>query len=81
MKKKTVLMVYVFLCTMIIFKKVTYAYLDPSAMTYLIQVTAAIFISIGSVIGIFFYKIRRFLKNRLKNNKEENKDLEETCQK
>ena len=81
MKKKTVLLVYVFLCTMIIFKKVTYAYLDPSAMTYLIQVTAAIFISIGSVIGIFFYKIRRFLKNRLKNNKEENKDLEETCQK
>jgi len=79
MKKKIMLMIYVFLCTIIIFRKEAHAYLDPSAMTYLIQVTAAIVISIGSVIGIFIYKIRRFFKNKLKNKK--NIDNQETSEK
>ena len=68
--KKLGIMAYVFFATMFILTKEAYCYLDPSAMTYLIQVTAAIVITIGSVIGIFFYNI----KNKFK--KEENVDKE-----
>lgn len=72
--KKLGIMAYVFFATMFILTKEAYCYLDPSAMTYLIQVTAAIVITIGSVIGIFFYKIKRFFKNKFK--KDENVDKE-----
>ena len=70
--KKIKCMLYVFFATIIIFTKEAYCYLDPSAMTYMIQVTAAIVISIGSVIGIGFYKIKRFFKNKYKKSKEDN---------
>lgn len=71
--KKLGIMLYIFGATIFVFGKESYAYLDPSAMTYLIQVTAAIVITIGSVIGIFFYKIKRFFKNKLKKDKTETK--------
>lgn len=71
--KKLGIMLYIFGVTLFILGKETYAYLDPSAMTYLIQVTAAIVITIGSVIGIFFYKIKRFLKNKFKKSENETK--------
>lgn len=67
-KKKIGIMLYVFIVTIIILCKESYCYLDPSAMTYLIQVVAGIVITMGSVIGIFFYKIKRFFKNRKKQN-------------
>ena len=65
-------MVYVFFVTIIILTKESYCYLDPSAMTYMIQVSAAIVITIGSAIGIGFYKIKRFFKNKQKKAKTEN---------
>lgn len=79
MKKKLGIILYVFLATIFVFTKEAYCYLDPSAMTYLIQVTAAIVITIGSVFGIMFYKIKRFFKNKLKKEdaKEETKVEEE----
>ena len=69
--KKLIKILYVLICTTIIFQKVDYCYLDPSAMTYVIQIGAAVGITIATSIGIFFYKIKRFFKNK-KNNKEEN---------
>jgi len=52
--KKIKCMVYVFFVTIIILTKESYCYLDPSAMTNMIQVSAAIVITIGSAIGIGF---------------------------
>ena len=69
--KKIKCILYVFLATIFILTKESYCYLDPSAMTYMIQVGAAIAIAIGSAIGIGFYKIKRFFKNKYKKKKEE----------
>jgi len=75
MKKKILLIVYIFIITLVIFSKEVYGYLDPSAMTYLIQVTAALFITLGTGIGILFYKLKKFMKNKHKKNmKIENKE-------
>ena len=40
------------------------AYLDPSAMTYTLQIVFMIIIAGGAAIGIYWKKIRLFFKNR-----------------
>ena len=53
------------------FTNISYAYIDPSAMTYIIQITSAIAIAIGTTAGIIIYK----LKNIFKKNKKQEKKL------
>lgn len=76
MKRKILKAMYFFVCILIILTKECYGYLDPSAMTYMIQVTAAIIITISTTIGVLFYKFKRkFFK---KEKKEfDNKVVEE----
>jgi len=61
---------------MIIFSNVCYGYLDPSAMTYLIQVVAAIVIAVSTSIGIIFYKLKRKFFGKKKKEKSENSNDE-----
>ncbi len=74
MSKKILKIIYFFICTIIILIKESYGYLDPSAMTYVIQIVAAIGITLATSIGIFFYKIKKFFKNRKNSKKIENKE-------
>lgn len=53
---------------MILFSNYVYAYLDPSSMTYAIQVVAGFFIAAGAAIGIYWHRIKRFFK-KLRNKK------------
>ena len=69
--KKTLKILYILLCLNIIFVKECYGYLDPSAMTYVIQIISAIAITATTSIGIFFYKIRKIFKRK---KEEKNKD-------
>lgn len=73
MKKEIIKIIYVFFCIIIIFTKECYAYLDPSAMTYVIQIVSGIAIALATSIGIFFYKLKRFFKNKKEEKKEYNK--------
>lgn len=77
MKRKILIIVYVFVCMIIIFSKECYGYLDPSAMTYMIQITATIVITISTSIGILLYKIKRKFKKNKEKKKELKKDLDE----
>ena len=47
-----------------------HAYIDPSAVTYIIQAVAAAFIAIGALITVFRHKIFAFFK---KGKKEKEK--------
>lgn len=67
--KKILKIFYILLCFNIIFIKESYGYLDPSAMTYVIQIISAIAITATTSIGIFFYKIRKIF-NRKKKDKD-----------
>lgn len=78
MKKKILLTVYFFACIMFIFTNQCYAYLDPSAMTYIIQVTAAIVITISTTIGIMFYKLKRKFFKKNKKDEFDNKVVDES---
>ena len=69
MSKKVLKIAYFLICTIIILTKESYGYLDPSAMTYIIQIIAAVGITIATSVGIFFYKIKKCTQGHiLKNN-------------
>lgn len=51
------------------------AYIDPSAMTYLIQIIAGVVIAAGAALGFYWRRIKRALSKR--KNKEEDEEYEE----
>ena len=72
MSKKVLKIVYVLICSIIILAKESYGYLDPSAMTYVVQIIAAVGITIATSLGIAFYKIRKFFAKKKQKEEEDN---------
>lgn len=62
--------IYFFCCFFVLFTNYAYAYLDPSAVTYVIQAVAAVFIALGALVTVFRHKIATFFK---KNTKKQEK--------
>lgn len=50
------------------------AYIDPSAMTYIVQVVAGIIIAGGAAFAFYFKKIKRKFKRSVSNSKTEDYD-------
>ena len=40
-------------------------YLDPSVMTYAIQVVAGVIVAVGAIVGIYWRKAKRKVQNKL----------------
>lgn len=64
MKKvlKVLKLVYFFTCFFILLGNTSYAYIDPSAVTYVIQAVVAVFIALGALVTVFRHKIAAFFK-------------------
>ena len=79
MKEKILLTIWVFISIVLAWTNICFGYLDPSAMTYLIQVVAGVIIAASTSIGILFYKLKRkFSKKKKENNIEENIEEQES---
>ena len=63
---------YFALCGMVLFSTYTYAYIDPSALTYLVQIIAGAFIAGGAAIGVFWTRFKRKVKgqNKVEDTRE-----------
>ena len=61
---------YFYVASLFLFSTVAFAYIDPSAVTYVIQAVAGAVIAIGALITVFRHKIIAFFK---KGNKDESK--------
>lgn len=59
---------YFFGCGWYLFTLPVHAYIDPSAVTYIIQAVAGVLIALGALLTIFRHKIFSFFK---KNRKDE----------
>lgn len=59
---------YFFTCWWIILSINAHAYIDPSAVTYIIQAVAAVFIALGALVTVFRHKIFAFFKKGEKKN-------------
>ncbi len=63
---------YFFTCFYSFFTMYAHAYIDPSAVTYVIQAVAAVFIALGAFITIFRHRIAQFFK---KNKTEQKREI------
>lgn len=52
------------------------AYLDPSVMTYTIQVVAGVVVAVGAVVGIYWRKAKRKVENKLGIDENSKKEVE-----
>lgn len=62
---------------MFIFSTTAYAYLDPSVMTYAIQVIAGVVVAVGAVIGVYWRKAKKKIQNKLGIDENAKKEIEE----
>ncbi len=78
---KMVSFMYFFSCFFTVFTMHAHAYIDPSAVTYIIQGVAGVLIALGAAFTIFRHKIFQFFKGKKKDGEEEEKielkDVEE----
>ncbi|MCM1125272.1 MAG: hypothetical protein NC429_02240 [Lachnospiraceae bacterium] len=63
--------VYFFTCFYSFFTMYAHAYIDPSAVTYVIQAVAAVFIALGAVLTVFRHRIAQFFKKNKETEKRE----------
>lgn len=53
------------------------AYLDPSVMTYTIQVVAGVVVAAGAVVGIYWRKAKKKVQDKLGMDENAKKQVEE----
>ena len=64
---------YFFCCFFTLFTMPAHAYIDPSAVTYIIQGVAGVLIALGAAFTIFRHKIFAFFKRKKKETDTEEK--------
>ena len=71
---------YCFVCMGIILMVPAHAYLDPSVMTYAIQIVAGLAVAIGAVVGVYWRKAKKLLSSKLGIDENANKQIEPDVQ-
>lgn len=67
---------FVGVSSMLLFGLNVNAYIDPSVMTYLIQVVAGVVIAVGAAVGIYFHRAKKKLSDKLGIDENRNKEVE-----
>lgn len=74
--KTMMMVVFVGVCSMMMFGLNANAYIDPSVMTYMIQVVAGIVVAVGAVAGIYIRKAKKKVSEKLGIDENKNKEVE-----
>ena len=69
--------VYFALCLSIALSTFASAYLDPSVMTYTIQVVAGLVVAVGAVVGVYFRKAKKKVQDKLGIDENAKKEVED----
>ncbi len=83
MKKKLLQVVkflYFFSCFFMLLGNTSFAYIDPSAVTYIIQAVAGVLIAVGAACTVYRHKIMKFfrkMKKKQAKKKSQEKEQEE----
>jgi flagellar biosynthesis/type III secretory pathway M-ring protein FliF/YscJ len=73
--KKLLAFIAFFVLSMLMCMATAMAYIDPSAMTYIIQIVAGVVIAAGAALGFYWRRIKRALTKR--KNKDEDDEYED----
>lgn len=69
--------VYFFACFFMLLGNTSFAYIDPSAVTYVIQAVAGVAIAAGAACTVYRHKIMKFFRNQQKKRARKKKQSEE----
>lgn len=75
--RKVLTKVFFAVALMLTFSTTAFAYLDPSVMTYTIQVVAGVVVAVGAVIGIYWRKAKKKVQDKLGIDENVHKEVEE----
>lgn len=75
--KKLLGRLYFVICFVLILSFSASAYLDPSVMTYAIQIIAGIAVAVGAVVGIYWRKAKKKVQDKLGIDENSKKEQEE----
>ena len=75
--KKLLGRLYLVICFGLILSLSASAYLDPSVMTYAIQIIAGIAVAVGAVVGIYWRKAKKKVQGKLGIDENSKKEQEE----
>lgn len=75
--KKALTMICLSTCAMILLASHTFAYVDPSVMTYTIQVVAGVVIAVGAVVGVVWRRMKRKVQDKLGIDENAKKEVED----
>ena len=68
---------YFLTCFAGIFTVPAHAYLDPSVMTYAIQIVAGIAVAVGAVVGVYWRKAKKMLQDKFGIDENAHKEVED----
>lgn len=67
---------YFFSCFYIFLGNTAFAYIDPSAVTYVIQAVAGVAIAIGAACTVYRHKIMKFFRSQKKKHAKKKRQSE-----
>ena len=76
---KKVYRIYSLICAVALFvilQLESFAYLDPSVVTYLVQAIAGVVIALGAGIAFYFHKVKKKVNDKLGIDENRNKEVE-----
>lgn len=71
---KAVKFMYFFGCFFVLFTMYAHAYIDPSAVTYIIQAVAGVLIALGALLTVFRHKIKALFRGKKKADADDADD-------
>lgn len=75
--KKMLKYLYFILCMMLMFSMYVSAYIDPSVMTYTVQVIAGVAVVVGTVVGVAWRRAKKKVQDKLGIDENAKKEVEE----
>lgn len=75
--KKALNMICLSGCVMIMLAGHAFAYVDPSVMTYTIQVVAGVVVAVGAVVGVVWRRMKRKVQDKLGIDENAKKEVED----
>ena len=78
--KKTLSFIFFFVCAMVMCMTYAAAYIDPSAMTFIMQIIAGVVIAAGAALGFYWRRFKRAITKKKRDEEEyydEDEDDEE----
>ncbi len=75
--KRFLRVLFLSLCFSIMLSGYAHAYLDPSVMTYTVQIIAGVVVAVGAVAGILWRRAKKKVQNKLGIDENAKKETEE----